>query len=199
MINGHLQVGEVLPKNYFVKIPVFPFNRFIDLDVILGPEMKSTGEGMTAGKTIDEALIKALSVMNIKMVKSGTALISVSDQDKTGIIKICRFLQASGYKIVATPGTRRYLMENGIDADIIYKIEDMREPRIDWFIETAKPDLIINTPNTKSGAIKDGHEIRRLAIRKNIPMITNIRLAEAMINSINSEVNLETLEIKEYW
>ena len=199
MVNGHIQGGEVLPKNYFVKIPVFPFNRFIDLDVILGPEMKSTGEGMSAGKTIDEALIKALSMMNIKMVKSGTALISVSDQDKTGIIRICRFLQASGYKIVATPGTRRHLMENGIDADIIYKIEDMREPRIDWFIETAKLDLIINTPNTKSGALRDGHEIRRLAIRKNIPMITNMRLAEAMINSIKSEVNLDFLEIKEYW
>ncbi len=199
MVSGVLHAEEVHPKSYFVKIPAFPFNRFLDLDAILGPEMKSTGEGMTAGRTLEEALGKALRMMNVHIRNKGSVVISVSDKDKPGLLEIAEYLSAMGHKLVATPGTRHFLKENGIDSDVIYKMEDVREPRIDQFISENRPDLIINTPNSRSGSIKDGYQIRKLAIRKNIPLITNLKLAEAFVQTLKAGEKSDYREIREYW
>lgn len=191
---------ESEPKNFFVKTPAFPFNRFLDLDAILGPEMKSTGEGMSAGTTIEEALAKALSLLNVRISPDGDdVILSVSEKDKPFIRDIAEFLSSSGFRLAATPGTRQQLTGYGIDSTVIYKMEDVREPRIDYFIEQRKPGLIINTPNSRSGSIKDGHQIRKLAIRKNIPLITNIKLAQALVDTMKAGVKIDYREIREYW
>ena len=187
------------PRSYFVKVPSFPFNRFLDLDAVLGPEMKSTGEAMSAGITLDEALVKALQLMRVKMPKDGKILVSLSDRDKETGYHAVAALQSMGYRIYATPGTRRFLQDHGIEAEVVYKIEDLREPKVDSFIFSGKPVLIINTPTARSGSIRDGNEIRRLAIRSNIPLLTNIRLAESMVRSLGSGVDIHYREISEYW
>ena len=200
MLTGTLKAQkEVELKSYFVKIPAFPFNRFLDLDAILGPEMKSTGEGMTAGRTLEEALGKALKMMNVRMPSKGSVVISVSDKDKDQLLEIARYFSKLGHKLVATPGTRHFMRENGLDAEVIYKMEDVREPRIDQYISDNRPDLIINTPNSRSGSIKDGHQIRKLAIRKNIPLITNLKLAEAFVQTLRAGEKSDFREIREYW
>ncbi len=199
MLSGSLQAKERGPKNYFVKIPAFPFNRFLDLDAILGPEMKSTGEGMTAGRTIEEALGKALKMMNVRIPSMGSIVLSISDKDKEQLLEIARYFSGLGHKLVATPGTRHFLRENGLDAEVIYKMEDVREPRIDQYVSENRPDLIINTPNSRSGSIKDGYQIRKLAIRKNIPLITNIKLADALVQTLRAGEKSDFREIREYW
>lgn len=200
MLEGELHAEEKPPRNFFVKVPAFPFNRFLDLDAILGPEMKSTGEGMAAGSTLEEALGKALSLMNVNVTKDkGEVLLSIGEKDKPFLQGIAEYLLSQGHPLVATPGTRRELASIGIESSTIYKMEDVREPRIDTYIENSKPALIINTPNSRSGAIKDGHQIRKLAIRKNIPLITNIKLAQAMVDSMSATVNTDYRELREYW
>lgn len=200
MIGCEIDSAEVEPKNYFVKTPAFPFNRFLDLDAILGPEMKSTGEGMSAGTTLEEALAKALALLNVRVSpNSSDVILSVSEKDKPFIEQIARFLHSSGFRLAATPGTKQQLASHGIESTVIYKMEDVREPRIDEFIEQRKPGLIINTPNSRSGSIKDGHQIRKLAIRKNIPLITNVKLAQALIDTMKAEVKVDYREIREYW
>lgn len=199
MLDGRIDQPEIPVKSYFVKIPAFPFNRFLDLDAILGPEMKSTGEGMSAGKTLEEALAKALSMMNVRVRDRGKIVMSVSDKDKESLPEVAKYFSSLGYELIATPGTRHFLQEKGISATVIYKMEDVRSPRIDAYIEEKKPDLIINTPSSRSGAIKDGHQIRRLAIRKNIPLITNMKLVQALVESMKASVALDYREIGQYW
>ena len=200
MLHNGLEETESLPRNYFVKVPAFPFNRFLDLDAILGPEMKSTGEGMSAGFTLEEALGKALKLMNVNVESGkGEIILSISEKDKPFLKDVAEYLDSLGHHLVATPGTRHELSEYGIESTTVYKMEDVREPRIDAYIENKKPALIINTPNSRSGSIKDGHQIRRLAIRKNIPLITNMHLAQAMVDSMKATVNTDYRELKEYW
>ncbi len=200
MLHNKLDAVESPPRNYFVKVPAFPFNRFLDLDAILGPEMKSTGEGMSAGFTLEEALGKALKLMNVNVESGkGEIILSISEKDKPLLKNIAEYLHSQGHHLVATPGTRHELSEYGIESTTIYKMEDVREPRIDAYIEGKKPALIINTPNSRSGSIKDGHQIRRLAIRKNIPLITNMNLAQAMVDSMKATVNTDYRELREYW
>lgn len=190
---------QVKPKSYFVKVPVFPFNRFLDLDAVMGPEMKSTGEAMGAGKDLEQAMLKALQLMRISIPSSGKILVSLSDRDKNDAIGVVPALRDLGYDIYCTPGTRKFLMEQGVETRIVYKIEDLRSPRVDEFIVREKPVLIINTPTMRSGSIRDGNEIRRLAIRGNIPLITNLRLAQSMVASLGSRKRLDYLEISQYW
>jgi carbamoyl-phosphate synthase large subunit len=199
-MTGHrIQEKPGEPSSYFVKVPAFPFNRFLDLDAVLGPEMKSTGEGMSAGKTLEEAMEKALKLMRINIPHGGKVLVSVSDRDKAALVPVARSLAGRGFSIYATPGTRKHLEENGIAAGTVYKIEDLRKPGIDEFIASQKPVLIINTPNMRSGAIRDGNEIRKIAIRSNIPLITNLRLAESLARALETETKPKYLEIGEYW
>ncbi len=198
-LGKRMDLNSRYPRSYFVKVPSFPFNRFLDLDAVLGPEMKSTGEAMSAGISLEEALVKALQLMRVRIPSGGKILVSLSDRDKEKGYAVISALHKMGYRIFATPGTRRFLQDHNIDAEIVYKIEDLREPKVDTFIFKDKPVLIINTPTARSGSIRDGNEIRRLAIRSNIPLLTNIRLAESMVRSLGSGVDIQYREIGEYW
>ncbi len=183
---------------YFVKIPAFPFNRFLDVDAVLGPEMKSTGEAMLPGKTLEEAVAKYLKFHRISLHGNSVALISVRDEDKDQIVNIGKEFSNIGIKIFATPGTRKVLTENGIDCDVVYKMEDLRRPNVEDFILEHKPDIVVNTPSLRSGPIRDGNQIRRLSVKYGIPLITNIKLATITLIGANS-VATKSREIRSYW
>jgi carbamoyl-phosphate synthase large subunit len=186
------------PKSFFIKMPVFPFKRFRDMDVILGPEMKSTGEAMCCGKTFQEAMSKAVRIMkrgfNLKSV-----IITVNDADKKQVIKIAKKLAEKGIKIYATPGTHSAMNEAGIDSTVVFRVKDMRSPGISEVIKKEDISMIINTPSESYGSIRDGFSIRNLAIRKDIPLITNIKFASELIDSLLSNKGTETRELSEYW
>lgn len=198
MLGTPVSEPDASPKSYFVKVPIFPFNRFSDLDIILGPEMKSTGEAMTAASTREEALIKAARIMSSRFSLDHPVLVSVNSADKPMAGEICHMLSEAGVKIYATPGTSRYLTDLGISNETVYRLDDVREPKMSRIIREEKLSMIINTPTMRSGSIKDGFRIRRMSVQRNIPIITNARLADAVIRSVVSNVRLTHREIGEY-
>lgn len=198
MLGSEISSPDAAPKSYFVKIPIFPFNRFSDLDIILGPEMKSTGEAMTAAFTRVEALMKAAVIMSPRISLDHPVLVSVNNSDKPLVGSICHILHEAGVKIYATPGTSEYLVGIGIPNETVYRLDDVREPKMSRVIKEERLSMILNTPTMRSGSIKDGFRIRRMAVQRNIPIITNARLADAVIRSISSRVQLAHREIGDY-
>ncbi|HLH85607.1 MAG TPA: carbamoyl-phosphate synthase (glutamine-hydrolyzing) large subunit [Thermoplasmataceae archaeon] len=199
ILTGNLKTASPKLKSSFLKVPVFPFNRYLDLDTVLGPEMKSTGEAMVSGRDTEEALRKCALISNLRFGSIRKAVLTVRDSDKPKVLDICRFLLDNGYSLYATPGTAAFLKSNGIPSDELFKIEDMRNPRVDEFIISERPDIVINTPSMTSGSIRDGLQIRRAAIRSNVALFTNINLARAVIMSAKGGNGYEIREIREYW
>lgn len=198
MLGEHVNEQDAFPTSYFVKVPVFPFNRFLDLDIILGPEMKSTGEAMAAARSRRQAMLKAAMVMSAGVRMRNPVLVSVNDGDKPLAGKICMLLAEAGIQIFATPGTSHFLDELAIPNITVYRLDDLREPKMNRIIKEEKLSLIINTPTLRSGSIRDGFRIRRMAVQRRVPIMTNIRLAEAVVSSILSRTEIEYDEIGEY-
>ncbi|AKA48640.1 carbamoyl-phosphate synthase large subunit [uncultured archaeon] len=198
MLGDSISEPDASPKSYFVKIPIFPFNRFSDLDIILGPEMKSTGEAMSEASTKTEALIKAAMIMNPRFSLDHPALVSVNDNDKPLVGSICHLLHDAGVKIYATPGTSEFLDDLGVPNETVYRLDDIREPKMSRMIKEDKLSMILNTPTMHSGSIKDGFRIRRMAVQRGMPIITNVRLADAVVRSVASKESLVYREIGEY-
>ncbi len=198
MLGKTIKHMNIKLESYFLKIPVFPFRRFRDMDTILGPEMKSTGEAMCCGKTLEEAFYKAS-----KLIKSNldlkSVLITVNDNDKEKILDTARLLYENKIDIYATPGTSKFLKNHGIENITVYRIKDMREPRLTDVIINNKISLIINTPTNSYGSIRDGFSIRQYAIRLNIPLITNVRFAEPFVKALIKKPTVNYMEISEYF
>ncbi len=170
---------------YFVKAPVFPFNRFPKEDTVLGPEMKSTGEVMGSSHTFGEAYAKALLAAGTRLPLEGTAFISINDNDKRPhVVHIARELTALGFKLLATSGTREFLMKNGIDSEPVSKVHEARPNIVDHMINGAVA-LAINTPFGKSAFVDDTY-IRRIALQMNVPCITTLTAATACVEGIRS-------------
>ncbi len=186
------------PSSYAVKIPVFPFLKFPELDIFLSPEMKSTGEGMALGTTLEESFRKAMMLYYRSEISPRNVLLSVGDEDKAVCLNVARELSAMNSTIYATPGTADYLYANGIKSTTIYKLEDLREPRVDRMILDGRIDLVINTPGTRTRHKKDGLIIRKQALSRGIPVFTNIRFAESAIRLSSGNGNMEFRELAEY-
>ncbi len=178
-------IFETNPKMYSVKESVFPWNRFPQEDPILGPEMKSTGEVMGIDKDLGLAFYKSQLAAGFKLPKEGTVFISVKDKDKSKILPIAKKLLELGFKIVATGGTYKFLKENGIEAQKVYKVYEGQRPNILDLIKNKEIDLIINTPSGKTAQM-DAVSIRRLAVNYNIPYYTTIRSAQMAVLAIES-------------
>ena len=198
MLTGSIETETPGINAYFVKVPIFPFNKFSDLDTVLGPEMKSTGEGIGIGKTLEEAIMKSMKVAKLNIDNIGSALITVNDLDKDAAIDIAKKILKSGGKLYATPGTHMFLLENGVESTVAYRVDDVRKPSVVDIINNGDVDLIINTPTMLSGAIRDGFEIRRQALRKGVPVITNVRLADLVISSYVKGVNFSCMDLNEF-
>ena len=189
---------EIKPVHIAVKESVFPFNKFTEVDVLLGPEMKSTGEVMGIDKTFGRAFAKSQLATGIKLPKQGTTFISVKDSDKPKSVEIAKGLQDMGYQIVATKGTADYLKLNGIDAELIKKVKD-GSPHCVEAIESGRINIVINTTFGEQ-AIEDSFSIRRSSLNKNLPYCTTIAGASALLGGLKSikEEDLSITTIQEY-
>jgi carbamoyl-phosphate synthase large subunit len=175
---------EIIPRHVAVKESVFPFNRFPGVDIILGPEMKSTGEVMGIDKDFSRAYIKSQIAAGQKLPKKGNVFISVRDRDKRAVVFIAKKLQDLGFHIYASSGTAAALERNNIKVMVLPKIAEGR-PNILDLMKDGKIQLVINTP---SGRIprEDEVKIRSQVILYNIPYTTTISGAQATVNGIEA-------------
>jgi carbamoyl-phosphate synthase large subunit len=181
-----------------VKESVFPFNRFPGVDTVLGPEMKSTGEVMGLDSTYGIAFAKAQLAAGQKLPQKGKVFISVKNRDKRSIIFIAKKLWELGFRIVATRGTAKALMQNGIPVDLIFKVLEGR-PNVVDLIKNREIALIINTPSGRKPK-QDQISIRSEAVAHNIPVITTISGAAASVNGIDAlmKEELQVQSLQEY-
>ena len=196
---SELNLPDELPvSHYFVKSPVFPFDRFAGVDPILGPEMKSTGEVMGIDDSFGKAYVKAQISAGTVLPRSGTAFLSVNQHDKKFVPGIGRELQSMGFKILATSGTANVLNLAGIDATPIYKVNEGR-PHIVDKVKSGEVDLIINTPLGRESFF-DEKAIRSAAMHYRIPCITTFSGALAAVNGIRDlqRESLTVLSLQEY-
>lgn len=186
---------EVLPvPKIFVKSPVFPFKKFEGVDPILGPEMHSTGEVMGVGETFGEAYGKAIEATGIILPLKGRAFISVNDSDKGQATVLARRLKKLGFDLVATYGTALRLREVGLECQTVFKVNEGR-PNVTDLIKQGEIDLIINTPLGKASHY-DEQAIRKAALQYNIPFVTTMTGAEALVEAIISKINQPKVEVR---
>ena len=167
---------------YGVKEAVFPFNMFPEVDPILGPEMRSTGEVLGLSTYYGEAFYKAQEATQTLLPTSGTVLISVNRKDKDEVIEIAQLFEKAGFKILATSGTHSIITEAGVKAEMVKKLYEGR-PNINDLITNGDIDLIINSPSGKESAHDDSY-LRKAAIKAKIPYVTTIAGARATAKGI---------------
>jgi carbamoyl-phosphate synthase large subunit len=189
---------EVDIKHVAVKEAVFPFDRFPGVDVILGPEMKSTGEVMGIDEDFGLAYAKAQTASNNRIPTSGKIFLSVKDKDKSPAVGIAKKFSEIGFHITATRGTAKYLSDNGIAVDVINKVAEGR-PHIVDMIKNREVGFIINTV-TGAQAQKDSLSIRRSALQYGVPYTTTISGARAVVKAAEMLLGreLKILSIQEY-
>ncbi len=178
-------VPELKEQNipyYGVKEAVFPFNMFPEVDPLLGPEMRSTGEVLGLSDSWSEAFYKAQEATQTRLPLSGTVLISVNDKDKPEVAEIAKDFASCGFRILASKHTKRVLAEAGIEADLVHKLQEGR-PNILDLITNGKIDMIVNTPGGEEHGWDDSY-LRKAAIRKKIPYMTTIAAAKATASGI---------------
>ncbi len=180
--------------HYGVKEAVFPFNMFPEVDPLLGPEMRSTGEVLGISSDFGDAFYKAQEATQSKLPVSGTALLSISDRDKGELIEVAKGLYDCGFALMATEGTFAMIQEAGIPVSKIAKIAEGR-PNILDVITNKTITLIINTPNDKKGATDDSY-IRKAAIKNKIAYMTTMAAAKATVEGIRSALKHHKLPVK---
>jgi carbamoyl-phosphate synthase large subunit len=207
LMTGH-KLREFLPENierradldtghcYYVKSPVFPWNKFPGVDTVLGPEMKSTGEVMGVADNFGEAFAKAQLAAGQKLPTKGTVFISVTDHDKTHVAELARKFVDMGFKLVATAGTADVLENAGMTVERVYKVKEGR-PNVVDLIKGERIQLIVNTP-TGLEPWFDEKAIRRAAVNARITSITTLSAARAAAEGIaalqRGEVRVQALQ-----
>ncbi len=192
-----------LPENltvnrFFIKSPVFPFVKFPGVDPILGPEMHSTGEVMGIGETFGEAYAKAMMGAGLKLPRSGTAFLSVNDVDKGHAVIIARKLVRLGFEIMATLGTAVRLREVGLKVETVFKVNEGR-PNVVDYIKQGDIALVINTPLGRASYF-DEQSIRRAALQYNVPCVTTMTGAQAIVEglgAIGADVTVRVRSLQE--
>jgi len=180
---------EVKPPYYGVKESVFPFNMFPEVDPVLGPEMRSTGEVLGLARTPGLAFYKAQDAAKQTLPTSGTALFSVIDAEKPKAAELARRLQERGFSLLATAATQQFFARAGVEAKPILKLHEGR-PHIVDAIENGEIQLIINTPIGKLGTEDDSY-LRKAAIKHGIAYVTTLAAAEATVNGIEERLEAE--------
>lgn len=177
-----------------VKVPVFSFEKLHGVDASLGPEMKSTGEVLGIGKTLDEALYKGVVAAGIKVKENGNVFLSVRNSDKQEAVEIAELYQDLGYNIFATGKTANILNQNFIAANAVKKIHDGENNVMDLMNEN-KFDLIINTPTKGRQPLRDGFKIRRKAVEHSIPCFTSLDTARAVAKTLEDKKRKKELSL----
>ncbi|HEV2608586.1 MAG TPA: carbamoyl-phosphate synthase large subunit, partial [Xanthomonadaceae bacterium] len=174
---------EVIPSYYSVKEAIFPFAKFQNVDPILGPEMRSTGEVMGVGPSFGEAFARGHEAANIKPPLVGKAFVSVRDPDKMRVLDVAHDLIRRGYALVATGGTQKFLVAQGLECEHINKVIEGR-PHIVDLIKNGEIVYIVNTTEGKQ-AIADSFSIRRQALQSGVTYSTTIAGARALLHSLD--------------
>ena len=180
-------------NRFYIKSPVFPFVKFPGVDPILSPEMHSTGEVMGVGDSFGEAYAKAMMGAGLQLPESGTAFISVNDGDKGQSVVLARRLVRLGFKIVATVGTAARLREVGLSVETVFKVNEGR-PNIVDSIKRGEIALIINTPLGRASHF-DEQAIRRAALQYNVPRVTTMTGAHALVEAIGALQGRATMSV----
>jgi carbamoyl-phosphate synthase large subunit len=190
---------EVKIKHIAVKESVFPFIKFPNVDTILGPEMKSTGEVMGIDKTFGLAFAKSQAASGTILPLTGTVFISIKDEDKLSAVEIARQLSQLGFKIMATKGTVSAIRKAGMEVKSVLKVKEGR-PHIVDHLTNKEIDLVINTTFGKQ-AIIDSYSLRRTSLTRGIPYCTTIAGAFAAISAIQTlqQQSLDVYPIQEYF
>jgi carbamoyl-phosphate synthase large subunit len=175
---------KVVPEHISVKESVFPFNRFPNADIILGPEMKSTGEVMGIDRSFGIAFAKSQMAAGFQLPLQGTVFISVHDVHKEKMVPIARDLKQMGFRLLATRGTAAYFKAKGISSDAICKVSEGR-PHVVDFIKNGDIHLVINTGIGRRSS-QDAYHIRRGALTYNIPYTTTVAGARAVSEAIGA-------------
>lgn len=174
---------EVIPNYYCVKEAIFPFAKFQDVDPILGPEMRSTGEVMGIGRTFAAAFARAQEAGGVREPAPGKAFVSVRDPDKSRVVPVAQALIQRGFTLVATRGTAAWLQRNGLECESVNKVAEGR-PHIVDLIKNGEIVYIVNTTEGRT-AIADSFSIRREALQHGVTYSTTIAGAKALVNSLD--------------
>lgn len=188
------ELKEKKIPHYGVKMPVFPFKMFPEVDPVLGPEMRSTGEVLGMSTSVGEAIYKAQEATQTRLPSSGTVLLSVNDKDKTELIEVARGFYECGFTLMGTGRTCDVMVAAGLPADKVCKINEGRPNVLDK-ITNREVAIIINTPNDKKGRGDDSY-IRKAAVKAKIPYFTNMAAAKATVQALRSIKKNGHLEVK---
>ncbi|GMO41453.1 MAG: hypothetical protein Pg6C_02340 [Treponemataceae bacterium] len=192
------------PPYFAVKVPVFSFEKLIDVDTHLGPEMKSTGEVLGIGRTMDEALYKGLVAAGYRMTRpgggdakadSGGAVFSVRKADQFEIADTARGFYELGFKLYATEGTASVIRDFGMDVQTVNKIHENPDDNILTLLDTGKIDYVISTSARGRIPTNDSVKLRRKAVERDIPCLTSIDTANAIVRSLTSRYTPSSLEL----
>ena len=187
---------EPIPAHVSIKESVFPFRKFVGVDIVLGPEMRSTGEVMGISERFSIAFAKSQLASGVVLPDSGKIFVSVSKRHKDRVGDLAKRLHEMGYQILATEGTARTLEEQSIPVERVKKIAEGHPNLIDH-LKNKDVALVLNTPNGK-GARTDEGRIRAAAVQHGVPCITTIQAAEAAVKAMEAlreeEMNVQALQ-----
>jgi carbamoyl-phosphate synthase large subunit len=186
---------EVIPPYFSVKEAVFPFIKFPGVDVILGPEMKSTGEVMGVGDTFAEAFVKSQLAASVKLPKSGKAFVSVREEDKAGAVEVARSLVGLGFTVVATRGTAAAITAAGVEVSTVNKVAEGR-PHILDMIKNGEINLIVNTVDSRPSVMRDSYSIRHAALQGRVTYYTTIAGARAACLGMQHLAELQVYDVQ---
>ena len=191
---------EVIPEHYSVKEAVFPFVKFPGIDIVLGPEMKATGEVMGIDPDLGMAYAKSQMAASAALPLKGNLFISVKDRDKPQAVEIAREYHELGFNIFSTSGTAKFLEEASIPVTELFKLAEKRRPNVLDMIKNGEVDFIINTPSADRSPRVDEITIRSTAVANAIPVMTNLRAAQASAMAIKSmqQGEMEVAPLQEY-
>lgn len=186
---------EVIPPYYTVKEAVFPFVKFPGVDVILGPEMRSTGEVMGVGRTFAEAFLKAQLGAGERIQGAGKIALSVRDADKPALVTVAKNFLEEGYSLIATAGTASFLQNAGVPVTAVNKVQEGGDHIVD-LIKSGAITMVINTTTSDAQSVADSHAIRRSAVNLRIPLYTTIAGAMAISEGVKNLDNRDVHSIQ---
>ncbi|WEV36391.1 carbamoyl-phosphate synthase large subunit [Lactobacillus sp. ESL0677] len=175
-----------------VKAPVFSFSKLADVDSYLGPEMKSTGEVMGSDLSFPKALYKAFAGAGMRIPDSGNVLLTIEDRDKEAVLPLAQKFVQIGYRIFATSGTAAFLQKHNLHVTLLRKIHDQADNNLLTELRSGKIDLVINTMGHDLAKNSDGFIIRQMAIQQNVPLITSLDTARALLTALANRSFLTT-------
>lgn len=183
------------PDIVSVKVPVFSMAKLAQVEVSLGPEMKSTGEVLGVGANLEEALYKGFLAAGKGIAdERGCVLATINNHDKEEFIEIAKDMKELGYTFMATEGTAKALRENGIEVETVNRVEEAR-PNILDAIRNKQVDMVINTPTKGNDSNRDGFKIRRTAIEFSTEVMTSLDTLKAMVDVKKQHIDKDTLKV----